>query len=89
MNVRSMEKLAWHKGDFSKITEEFYKVDWEAVFRGLNVHECYKLFLDYMQESVDRHVPIRGPPIDGRWLVFPPREILRLRNQVLIVQMLP
>ena len=64
-NVRSMKKLAWNKGDFSKITAEFYEVDWEAIFRGLNVHNCYKLFLGYIQESVDRHVPIRGPPING------------------------
>ena len=35
-----MEKLAWRRGDFSRMSEDLFMVNWELLFDGMDVYEC-------------------------------------------------
>ena len=76
--IRSMKKLAW--SDFSRMSEDLFMVNWELLFDGMDVNECYEIFLDVIDECIAKYVPQRKPPsVNGKWLADPPRELLRER----------
>ena len=76
----SDEKLAWSKGNYSLISEELLEFDWEIAFQGLEVGECYEMFLGVLDGSVKRHIPKQKPKTTRGWLCKPPRALMRQRN---------
>ena len=50
-SVRSTVRL-WSKGNYPAICRELEGVDWESLFEGLSVDDCYIMFLDTVVELI-------------------------------------
>ncbi len=59
-------------------------INWEAIFEGNNVGECYRMFLDKYMESCERFIPNINADSKRRvrppWLSKELRSMMRLKN---------
>ena len=51
----------YHRGKFDKIIEELNLVDWETVFEGKSVQECWDILKAKLDELVEEYVPMSIP----------------------------
>ena len=74
-----VEKLDWFRADYVGILEGLYEVDWQFVFSGVDADGCYGILLDVLSDLVTQFVPRRAKHKGGKWLIKPPRALLRER----------
>ena len=59
--VVQKERRMYHRGNYDRINEEMMLVDWENVFEGKSVHECWDIFKAKLDELVRNFVPMSIP----------------------------
>ena len=72
----------WFKGNYGKMNEELFCIDWESEFEGCSADECYDRLLDILWVLIDVYVPVSDScqkvPC---WMGHPPRELSRERSE--------
>ena len=72
----------WFKGNYGKMKEELFCVDWESEFEGCSADECYGRLMDILQGLINNYVPVSDScqkvPC---WMGPPPRELTRERSE--------
>ena len=77
--LNSEERLDWRRANYPGMIGELLELDWYYLFQGSNPRICYRLFLDTMEEVINKWVPRRRTVKLGKWLVVPPRALLQRR----------
>ena len=72
-------KWDWFRGNYSEISSALLDMDWERLLYGLDVGSSYRLFLSEIHSLMARYVPRRKYGCGGKWLVSPPRSLIRER----------
>ena len=78
------DKLVWHKGNFSRISEALSKVDWAFEFAHLDISDMYAKFVHIVTDVAKDHIPVKPcqPQRDAvPWRVTPPGALIRHRRQ--------
>ena len=75
-------RLAWHKGNYTGISEVLSLVDWDFEFAYLNVTSSYDKFVEIVSDVVKEHVPVKTlrPRSAVPWKVTPPGSLVRDRQ---------
>ena len=72
----------WFKGNYRKMNEELFCVDWESEFEGFSADECYGRLMGILNGLIDIYVPVSDScqkvPC---WMGHPPRELSRERSE--------
>ena len=69
----------WHKGNYQAMSERLAVVDWEVLFEGESVDGCFGVFREVLLCLCNEFVPVRSVSSAPRWIVPPPRALLRQR----------
>ena len=54
----AIEKFAWSRGDYDALLEDLFDVDWETLFEGLSVDDCYQEFCNKVWELKENRLKI-------------------------------
>lgn len=78
------DKLIWHKGNYTRISEDLSEVDWNFEFAHLSVSDMYERFVHIVTNLVKDYVPVK--PLQPKcravpWKVTPPGGLIRHRRQ--------
>ena len=52
-------KLAYKRGDYFKVTETIFEVDWDLLFSNLNTQDSYAEFLRVYNEVCEKNIPLK------------------------------
>ena len=75
----AIPKWDWFRGNYSEISSALLDIDWERLLHGLDVGSSYRLFLSEIHSLMVRYIPRRKYGCGGKWLVSPPRSLIRER----------
>ena len=71
----------WFRGNYRSISEELYVIDWESEFEGKSVNDCFELFLVFLENLINRYVPLSEVETKvPSWMSLPPRSLMRERS---------
>ncbi len=57
---------AFSRGDYESLSSSFDSTDWQTLFEGKNVDECYKLLQNEYVKGCEAHIPLRSSRVLGR-----------------------
>ena len=77
------DKFSWHRGNYSKLIEEFSDIDWDYEFKYLNASDCFDKMRDIIVARLLVHVPLQSKKTDSKppWSRNPPRGLLNRRHE--------
>ena len=77
------DRLLWHKGNYSRISEALSQVDWDFELAYLNPSDSYNRFVFIVSDIAKDYIPLK--PLQPRttvpWKVTPPGGLIRDRRQ--------
>ena len=74
------QRLSWARADFGAIAAKMLEIDWEHLFSDLNVESCNQLYVQQLKSCIRQFVPERNVVRTHKWLVRPPRAMVRQRS---------
>lgn len=78
------DRLLWHKGNYSRISEALSHVDWDFEFAHLSTSDLYHRFVHIVMDIVKDYIPLKPLQPKSRpvpWKVTPPGGLIRDRQQ--------
>ena len=70
----------WHKGNYAAICSELESVNWDVLFEGQNVEDCFSQFVAISHDLISRYIPeVESSDKPQKW-TRPPRSLVRRRS---------
>jgi hypothetical protein len=62
----SSTSYAFSRGDYESLSSRFNNTDWQTLFEGKNVDECYKLLQSEYGKGCEVHIPVSSSRVLSR-----------------------
>ena len=81
--VQRSQQLAWHKGNYTRLSKKLSNIDWDFEFAFLNVSEAYDRFIEKVTEVVKVCVPEKrvSLPEKEKWKKNPPKKLVKEKDE--------
>lgn len=78
-------KLAYKKGNYEQLTNFINKINWEKLFRDLDVEKCYTKFLEIYEQLCSKAIPLKGKSpgrLSPPWVDKEVKQLSNLKKQL-------
>jgi hypothetical protein len=82
---RTRARFIWKKADYAGISEFMDALDWDGMFDGFSVNECYTIFVNLYKDACRRFVPTVNAPIVNNhnpWVTSEVMAAVRLKREL-------